>query len=118
MATVHDSRGGSSKTMLMYGRLGAKVTTESTKTDLPTVPSCETQPPPPSHPRPAADSDLLDPRRAAKRRWMLMSMGCGSRGGTSRSGWDCHVGVAGFVHLVQFVVEVERPVLLEVAVAA
>lgn len=30
--------------------------------------------------------------------------GCGSRGGTSGSGWNCCVGVAGFVHLVQFVV--------------
>src|ERR1035437_7303316 len=46
------------------------------------------------------------------------SLGCGSPGGTSGSGCDCHVGVAGFVHLVQFLVEVERPVLLEVAVAA
>ena len=46
------------------------------------------------------------------------SFGCGSRGGRSCGGGHCHVGVAGFVYLVQFFVEVEGPVRREVAVAA
>jgi hypothetical protein len=46
------------------------------------------------------------------------SFGCGSRGGTSCGGWERGEGVAGLVHAVLFLVEVEGPVLLEVAVAA
>lgn len=44
--------------------------------------------------------------------------GCGSRRGTSGSGGDDVVGVAGFVGSVSFPVEVEAPVLVEVAVGS
>lgn len=56
MATVHDSRGGSSNTMLMYGRSRAKETTESAKSRpsyCPPVPGSATStgPPTKAHPR-------------------------------------------------------------------
>lgn len=46
------------------------------------------------------------------------SFGCGSRGGMSRGGWECVVGVARLVDSVSFLSEVEDPVRRPVAVAA
>src|SRR5664280_876458 len=48
----------------------------------------------------------------------LTENGCGSRGGTSGSPRDRPVGVASLVDPLAFLVEVERPVVVEVAVAA
>jgi hypothetical protein len=48
----------------------------------------------------------------------VISFGCGSRGGTSGSPRDRPVGVASLVDPLAFLVEMERPVVVEVSVAA
>jgi len=68
MATVHDSRGGSSNTMLMYGRSRAKETTESAKTGpsyCPLVPGAATSTEPPTKTHPARSSRPTTRREAA-----------------------------------------------------
>jgi hypothetical protein len=47
----------------------------------------------------------------------VISVGCGSSGGTSRCLWDDVLGVAGLVDAVTFLGEVVAPVVVEVAVA-
>jgi hypothetical protein len=57
-------------------------------------------------------------RRRGLGRPETFSFGCGSRGGTSGSPRDRPVGVASLVDPLAFLVEMERPVVVEVSVAA
>lgn len=62
------------------------------------------------------DSEQSDPERASLQ--AAKSDGCGSPAGTSRSHGDEPVGVANCMDPLAFALEVELPVVLEVAIGA